>query len=121
MKTFRNLLLFAALFVAFSQTTFAANKFWIGPSGGNFGDNANWSTTNGGANNTTAPTSSDVAIFANGDVDNCSMSGSVTLQGLTIQTGYSGTITMASSSTLTLTNTTTPLTIHQLRKSHPVP
>ena len=59
---------------AAAPSAFAATKYWIGSAGGNFTDNANWSTTSGSAcganNNTTAPGSSDAAYFGSGCTNN---------------------------------------------------
>ena len=79
----------------------AANKYWVGTSGGNFSDNANWSTTSGGANDTTAPGTNDVAYFTSGDVDNAIIDVDSNVNNFYMSSGYSGIITVASGVTLT--------------------
>jgi hypothetical protein len=65
------LLIFCATLCT-ATPSWAANRYWVGPSGGSFSDAANWSGTDptsctgGGAG---VPNTADVAIF-DGDCDN---------------------------------------------------
>ncbi len=71
----------------------AAAKYWIGPASGSFAADAHWSLSSGGGNDTTAPGSSDVAVFDDGGAADCSIDSGITVQGLEIHSGYSGSIT----------------------------
>jgi hypothetical protein len=87
--------LIVASFFFFTHSAFGATKYWIGSSGGSFSDNANWSTTSGGANDTTAPGVSDVATFNSGNTNNVSIDSSISVSGIDIKSTYSGNITQA--------------------------
>ncbi|MCF6276700.1 MAG: hypothetical protein L3J07_02505 [Candidatus Magasanikbacteria bacterium] len=106
---YRKLFFFIFLFLFFSlipTASQAATKYWIGTSGGNFSADTNWSTTTGGANDTTHPVSGDTAIFDGGDVDNATIDVDSTVTTFQIDAGYSGTITVATGVTLTTGNFT---------------
>jgi hypothetical protein len=98
---FKYLIVFAVVVLGTFMTAssvHAATKYWIGPSGGNFSSNSNWSTSSGGANNTTHPGTSDVATFDGGDVNNATLDSTVDVAGMDIRSdgggsGYTGTIT----------------------------
>jgi len=77
-----------------------AAKYWVGRSAGPDNWNATgptpWSNTDGGANNATAPTSTDDVIFnGNGAFGNSSsvINGTRTILSLTITAGYTATMT----------------------------
>ena len=91
-----------AFFLLMPHRVEAASKFWIASGPGNLNDNANWSTTSGGAANTTAPGAGDSARFDGNGLGNCTITTNVTLQSMLIGSGYSGTITVASGVDLTL-------------------
>lgn len=78
------------------ESVSAASKYWIGSAGGNVSSNSNWSTTSGGSNDTTTPTSSDLAIFSSGNTNsaNWDASAAATVVGIQIDSGYSGTVTL---------------------------
>ncbi|MBI2889592.1 MAG: hypothetical protein HYY13_02295 [Nitrospirae bacterium] len=78
------------------------SKYWIGSTGGNCGDNARWSTSSGGANNTTAPGADDVAVFDGGGTGNCSLTSNASVRGLEIKSGYTGAVTQDTGVTLTV-------------------
>jgi lysophospholipase L1-like esterase len=90
-----------AIFLLLSHRVEASSKFWIASGPGNFNDDANWSLSSGGPANTTAPGPSDSARFDGNGVGNCTITTNVTLQGMNIGSGYSGTITVASGVDLT--------------------
>lgn len=91
----RQYLLLVCLAVAFGlwpATTQAATKYWIGSSGGTFGTNSNWSTTSGsscGSNaNTTAPGTSDTAVFGSDCTTDPTVSAAISVGGLTVGSGH---------------------------------
>ncbi|MGB9911095.1 MAG: hypothetical protein ACPLKP_00590, partial [Microgenomates group bacterium] len=98
--------LFFLFFFLFSPSfVLAANKTWDGGGtdqtcGGNPGDGNKWSCVYNWSGDT-LPTSSDVAIFDNTSSKNCVIDVNITLVGLTINSGYSGTITQNAEITLT--------------------
>ena len=76
------LMMLGCLLVPFCSE--AATKYWISHATKNFNDATRWSTTSGGANDTTAPGASDIAVFdANGTAD-CAMSATVSVAGISI-------------------------------------
>jgi fibronectin-binding autotransporter adhesin len=86
-----------------------ANRFWVGA--GTTWDNsttANWSTTSGGASGASVPGASDTAVF-----DSHSGSGTITtnyavsVTGLTLDTGFAGTVTFGATNTFTASGTIT--------------
>ena len=85
------LLLLGLFLVPFGSE--AATKYWIGGTAGNFNDGTRWSTASGGANNTTAPGAADLATFDGNGLGNCAMTATVNVAGISIVSGYTGTIT----------------------------
>jgi hypothetical protein len=85
--------------IASQNETYTANNFiWTGGGG-----NANWNTTanwSGGV----APGSSNNAIFTGSCVSNCSplINTTINVQGIRLHSGYSGTITQAPGTTITV-------------------
>ena len=73
----------------------AATKYWIGPPGGAFANNAHWSSTASacGVNPTTAPSAADVATFTAACTNSAAMASAVDVAGINIVAGYTGTIT----------------------------
>ncbi|MCW8131075.1 MAG: LamG domain-containing protein, partial [Planctomycetota bacterium] len=69
------------------------DRFWIGNTAGNFNNDARWSTTSGGANNTRAPRAIDRAIFTNGGSGNCTITADALANGIEIRSTYAGTVT----------------------------
>ncbi len=98
--------LVVALSCLFPSTAFATVKYWIGASGANFSDNANWSTSSGGSNDTTKPGSGDVATFDSGGNTNCTMDAAVNVAGVDIKSTYTATITQAAGVTIAVGSTT---------------
>ncbi len=85
-----------------AQTAFAADRYWVGATT-DFHSSSNWSTTDGGAGGASVPGASDVAIFTSSDTTDSDITSNITLDGMTIQSGYTGTITNASDVDITFT------------------
>jgi hypothetical protein len=77
-------------------------KYWIGSNYGNFTNDANWSTTSGGSNDTTAPGANDIAVFDGGSDTNCTLNSTVDVYGIDVRSGYTQTIGQSNGTTLTL-------------------
>jgi hypothetical protein len=91
-----------------TQKSYAANVTWDGGGsdgacGGNAGDGNKWSC---GANWSTnaIPASGDVAIFDGTSTKDATIDTSITITSISINAGYSGTITQGASSTITLSS-----------------
>ena len=85
----------------YSQVAQAVDKYWVGPNGGGFNNGGNWANTSGGAGGAGSPGSSDKAIFDQG-ANNCDINVDINVQGISITSGYSGTITQTSNKTVTI-------------------
>lgn len=68
-----------------------ANRYWIRGTAGSWNDTANWSTSSGGAGGASVPGSGDAAIFDANGAGNCTLDISITVQSLTVGSGYTGT------------------------------
>ncbi|MBS1662799.1 MAG: T9SS type A sorting domain-containing protein [Bacteroidetes bacterium] len=79
------------LFIA-TQSASAANRYWIASSAANWNNTANWSISSGGGSGASVPGASDVAIFDNNGLGNCTITGALTISGLTLYSGYTGAI-----------------------------
>lgn len=55
----------------------AADKYWVGPSGGNWNADVNWSLTSGGSGGAGFPTSSDAVIFSGSALVNLNISATI--------------------------------------------
>ncbi|OGY30728.1 MAG: hypothetical protein A2805_03410 [Candidatus Andersenbacteria bacterium RIFCSPHIGHO2_01_FULL_46_36] len=93
-----------AVFV-FPHAADAASRYWVGSVGGNFNDGANWaaadpaSCTGGGAS---VPGTADIAIF-DADCDNdATMDATISVAGININTGYTGSISPSSAISITV-------------------
>lgn len=104
MNCFRIFLFFCVifLFAVSTSTVNAATKYWIGPEGGNFSDDTNWSTSSGGANDAIAPTSADAVIFSSGASTNATVNSTITVASVTLTSTYNKTLTLGSDIILTL-------------------
>ncbi len=78
------------------------NYYWVGTAGGSFNTASNWSGTSGGSGGAGVPGASDNAIFDSGGVNNASIDANVSVKGISITAGYTGTITQSSTYTVTL-------------------
>lgn len=80
--------------------THAATKYWVGGSGDNVGTNANdWSNSDpgscndGGGDASTVPGSSDIAVFDADCDNNATIAATLSVAGIQINSGYTGTVT----------------------------
>lgn len=81
------------LFLFASITGFSANRYWIGNgTSTSWNNTANWSTASGGSGGATVPGNADVAIFDASGTGNCSVDATVNVAGLSMQSGYTGTV-----------------------------
>jgi hypothetical protein len=69
-----------------------ATKYWIAAIAADSDDNAQWSTSSGGANDTTAPTSGDDVILDGNGLGNCNWK-TATVSSVTMSAGYTSTLT----------------------------
>lgn len=96
--------LFILVFVV-PSTAYAADRYWVGGSdGANTNDTSNWATSAGACGvggGASVPGSSDNAIFTSSCTNGATLNANLNVYGLTIQSGYSGTITQGSGITLT--------------------
>jgi hypothetical protein len=70
-----------------------AARYWIGTGTGNWNSATNWSATSGGATGASVPTSVDDTFFdANGN-NNSTISATITVKSMTIDAGYTATMT----------------------------
>ncbi len=95
MKSLASILSFCFLFL-FSLQTEAANRYWIATSTANWNSTSNWSTTSGGSGGASVPGSGDIAIFNNIRVGSCTINATVNVAGISIVSGYTGTISQGS-------------------------
>src|SRR5450432_2501257 len=86
--------LFISLF--FSNNSFAANRFWVSVLPGNWNNTINWSASSGGLGGASVPVVADIAVFDGGglgiDIGNCTINTAVAVTGMTVSSGYTGTI-----------------------------
>ncbi|MDO8730736.1 MAG: LamG-like jellyroll fold domain-containing protein [Candidatus Omnitrophota bacterium] len=86
-----------ALFLLAPVPCWAATRTWDG--GG--GSDTNWNTAANWSSNS-IPGSSDIAAFDSTSTNNCTINVSISVAGIVIQSGYTGTITQASGNTITV-------------------
>ncbi|PIP53552.1 hypothetical protein COX08_00345, partial [Candidatus Beckwithbacteria bacterium CG23_combo_of_CG06-09_8_20_14_all_34_8] len=108
MRKFTNLLIICLAIIGiflFPYKIYAATVTWDGEGtdgtcGGGAGDGNKWSC---GANWSTnsVPTASDVATFGGTSTKNATIDSAISITGITINSGYTGTITQAATITLT--------------------
>lgn len=90
-------LLLTTIYLLLATNVNAANLYWVGDEGAATNVASNWKTTDpgacGGGDAGAAPGASDVAIF-DADCDNgAAVTGSFSVQGVNINSGYTGTVT----------------------------
>ncbi len=100
-------IIFCAVFFVFlmPSATQAASRFWVGSAGGNWNDTANWSTVQGScgaSGGASVPGSSDTASFTSSCTNDALMDSTVSIGGMNIASGYTGTITQGSGVTVTV-------------------
>lgn len=89
-----------AVMVFISESSFSANRYWIGPSGGNWNAAANWSNRSGGASISAIPGASDMVFFEG--AANCTVDANLNVKGISIDATYSGTISVNSGVLITI-------------------
>ncbi len=94
-KIFTFILSACAAFFLMAGVSHAANVTWTATGSGNWSTGSNWST---GA----APGANDIAIFSASSTQNCTIDTSVTVSGIQINAGYTGTITQGVSYSMTI-------------------
>lgn len=88
--------------MCFFTSGHSASRFWLGATSDDWSDTDNWSTTSGGTNGASVPTSSDDVTFdANGN-NACTITGDQEAASIRVSTGYTATIAMSSSSSLVI-------------------
>lgn len=93
--------------VVLATPCLAATYYWIG-NGGNTSVGTNWRKSNPSSSqcdanaNTTAPTTGDTIVFDPDCDGNATIDSNLSVDGMTVQSGYTGTITQNSSITVTL-------------------
>jgi hypothetical protein len=75
--------------------TAASDRYWIASSSANWNNTANWSKISGGVGGAAVPAAGDSVYFDAQGVGSCSLNAAVNVAGITIQAGYTGTITQA--------------------------
>jgi len=105
MKNTRYLILIIFFTGSFCQL-FAANRFWVAASTGNWNNTANWSAASGGASGASVPGAADAVTFDNGGLGNCNINAAVTVVSINVTAGYTGTISQGAN-TITTTGTAT--------------
>ena len=70
----------------------AASRYWVASGPGLWSSTANWSTTSGGAGGASVPGAADKAFFNSLGAGNCTIGSAVSVGGIQLVSGYSGTI-----------------------------
>src|ERR1700686_4092473 len=70
----------------------AANRFWVSATPSNWNNTANWSNVSGGAGGFSVPVAGDAVTFNNVRLGSCTIVIAVNISSLTINVGYTGTI-----------------------------
>lgn len=73
-------------------------RYWVASSPANWNDAANWSETSGGSGGAGVPDGSQVAVFDGLGTGDCTIDATADVSGLTIEAGYTGTISLNSQS-----------------------
>lgn len=93
----RSIWLTAVCFMLLLQVGKAADRFWVGPSGGAFNGASNWATTSGGAGGASVPGVNDRAIFDSGANRACTLTAAASVQGIWIKSTYTQTLSTGAS------------------------
>lgn len=86
-----------------------ATRYWVGGGSSTNWDavgNTNWGTASATRDNASVPGPSDDVIFDSGDITDSVLAANITLNTLTIQSGYTGILTHSSAVTLTIAGDT---------------
>ncbi|MDP2990549.1 MAG: hypothetical protein Q8O57_08300, partial [Kiritimatiellota bacterium] len=81
-------------------TASAADRFWVGANG-TWNNTANWSATSGGGGSAGVPGATDMAIFDGNGTGNCDIDANISVLGLRMEAGYTGTNTQSAAWTIT--------------------
>ena len=92
--------------LSISFQTQAANRFWVSAAPSNWNNTANWSNVSGGAGGFSVPVAGDAVTFNNVRQGNCTIDIAVNILSLTINAGYTGTITQGAH-TINISNAAT--------------
>src|SRR5664279_409225 len=92
--------------LSLSDQTIAANRFWISAIPSNWNNTANWSNVSGGAGGFSVPVAGDAVTFNNVRRGNCLIDVAVNILSLTINAGYTGTITQGAHTMVVANNAT---------------
>lgn len=88
--------LIGLIFFLMPSEAFAADLYWVGDAGAATNVAGNWKTTDpsgcGGGDASAAPTTTDVAIFDADCDNNASITGTFSVQGVNMNSGYGGTV-----------------------------
>ena len=79
--------------LSLSCQTQAANRFWVSTNPSNWNNTANWSNVSGGAGGFSIPVAGDAVTFNNVRRGSCTIDIAVNILSLTINAGYTGSIT----------------------------
>jgi hypothetical protein len=82
------------------KDVFAADRYWVASSAGNWNSSANWSETSGGAGGATVPESGDSAFFDAGGSGNCTIAVNVAVDRITVAAAYTGVVVQGSGVTV---------------------
>jgi len=100
MKTNYVLFYLTIVFLLTAQTSFSANRYWVGS--GSWNNTANWSGSSGGTPGSSVPGVFDIAIFDGANLSNCTINANVNIDGFSITSLYSGNIITNTGITLTV-------------------
>jgi|GEM_PF-2470854 len=93
------------IFVLLPNFASAANRYWVGPAGGTIQGMVNWSSVAGGACGTggaSVPGPSDVVIFQSSCNNGPTTDANLSVAGITMNAGFTGTVTQGGSFTITV-------------------
>jgi len=100
------IILLVSMLFAFTVSGYAADRYWVGSAGGNSNDAANWSATSGNAcgvnGGASAPGSADIARFTGDCTNAATINAAWDVDGVDIQSGYTGTIVQNSGITMVI-------------------
>ncbi|MEO8471263.1 MAG: T9SS type A sorting domain-containing protein [Chryseolinea sp.] len=100
--------LFTASLLFCGAPAWSQSRYWVATAASNWSNTASWSTSSNGASGASVPAASNLAIFdgAGGKTGACNLDLTPTVAGITISSGYTGTIDLLGF-TLTTTGTQT--------------
>ncbi len=85
---------------------YVADRHWVSTNNGNWNNNNNWSTTAGGAGGAGAPGTADEVFFDDAFDNSVTLNATVSVSGIKMSSGYSGTFTQGTR-TITVANNLT--------------